>query len=51
MKASIQEHNETIKSITLQLEKVDRHYARSTTERTENNLKENEEKIKKKTRT
>ena len=51
MKANIQDNNETIKSITLQLEKVDRQYPKSTTEKTENNLKAHEEKIKKKTRT
>ena len=44
---SIQKHNEAIKSINLQLEKQDRNYVRNIIERTESNLKEHEQKIKK----
>ena len=44
---SIQEHDATIKSINLQLKKQDRNSVRNTIERTENNLREQEEKTKK----
>ena len=44
---SIQETNEAIKSINLQHQKLGRSYVRNTIERIKNNLKEPEEKIKK----
>ena len=44
---SIQKHNEAIKSIHLKLENQDCNYVRNTIERIRNNLKEQEEKIKK----